>query len=259
MNTPIVLSAFGTTTRAMKTYSFINEVFKERFSDHPIYWTFSSRIVKDRSNEHQHTNMQHPHQVLERLKAEGHEWAVVQSLHFMCGHEFYRLIDEVQACDIRTAIGMPLLNEPKDYQAIADALIRVFPRIGEEAVVLVGHGTDHPSWCSYVALNQIIRERLTSGIYVGVVEEGYPKMSSVIREVKDAGYRQVRLIPFMLVAGMHFEEDLSGNEDSWKMAFEREGIDVALESQGLGFHREIVDLYCRHIEDALDIIPYRSK
>lgn len=255
MKIPIVLAAFGTTTRAMRTYSFINEICRERFPDHPLFWAFSSRQVKEFSNRNYNTNMQHPHQVLTKLQETGHAWAVVQSLHFTCGHEFYRLIEEVRACRIRTSMGLPLLSQPEDYEAVVAALMPHFGDKGDEAVVMIGHGTDHPSWSSYVALDYIFRKKMVRGVYVGLVEHGYPTMASVIREVKRDGYHHVRLIPMMLVAGLHFEEDMSGENHSWKLAFETEGISVSLESQGLGFNRGIVELYCRHIQDALDVIP----
>ncbi|WP_373501137.1 sirohydrochlorin cobaltochelatase [Desulfococcus sp.] len=255
MKIPIVLAAFGTTTRAMKTYSFINDICRERFAEHPVFWAFSSRQVKEFSNKNYNTNMQHPHQVLSKLKEMGHPWAVVQSLHFTCGHEFYRLIEEVTGCDIRTSMGLPLLSQPEDYEAVVAALMTHFPGKPDEAIVMIGHGTDHPSWSSYVALDYIFRKKKASGIYVGLVEHGYPTMASVIQEVKKDGYGHVRLIPMMLVAGLHFEEDMSGENHSWKLAFEAAGISVSLENQGLGFNRGIVDLYCRHIRDALDVIP----
>lgn len=255
MTIPIVLAAFGTTTRAMKTYSFINDICRERFPDHPISWAFSSRQIKEYSNRNYNTNMQHPHQVLSKLEAEGYPWAVVQSLHFTCGHEFYRLIEEVRGCGIRTSMGLPLLSQPEDYEAIVAALMEHFPGSEDEAMVMIGHGTDHPSWSSYVALDYIFRKTRNSGIYVGLVEHGYPTMAAVVEEVKQDGYRNVKLIPLMLVAGLHFEEDMSGDDHSWRLAFEDAGISVSLENQGLGFIRGIVDLYCRHIQEALDVIP----
>ncbi|MEZ4527010.1 MAG: sirohydrochlorin cobaltochelatase [Desulfobacterales bacterium] len=256
MKIPIVMAAFGTATKAMNTYAFINSVCKERFPDYPLFWAFSSRMVKDRSRQKYSSNLQHPHQVLEKLHRDGHQWAVVQSLHLMCGHEFYRLIEEVKSCSVRTSLGLPLLTCPEDYLAAVNIFKQSFSRAQEEAIVLVGHGTDHPSWCAYVALDHVFRENTDAGFYVGVVEKnGYPSRESVIRNIKEAGYRKVRMIPFMLVAGMHFKQDLIGNEDSWQSCFEKEGIMVKVETQGLGFHREIVELYCRHIENALDVIP----
>ena len=28
--------------------------------------------------------------------AKGHQWAIAQSMHLICGHEFYRLVDDVR-------------------------------------------------------------------------------------------------------------------------------------------------------------------
>ena len=61
MKTPIVMVAFGTTTKARSDIE-----------------------------------LKPPYQVLSDLWAKGHQWAVVQSMHLICGHEFYRLVDDVR-------------------------------------------------------------------------------------------------------------------------------------------------------------------
>ncbi|GBC62542.1 sirohydrochlorin cobaltochelatase [Desulfonema ishimotonii] len=96
MNTPIVMAAFGTTTRALETYKFMDAVFRERFPEADIRWAYSSRMVRDWIKVRRDIDLRHPHEVLNDLIGEGHGWAVVQSLHMMCGHEFSRLIEEVR-------------------------------------------------------------------------------------------------------------------------------------------------------------------
>jgi len=59
----------------------------------------------------------------------------------------------------------------------------------------------------------------------------------------------------MLVAGVHFMEDMAGEEDSWKTAFEEKNISVSLDQNGLGMNSSIVEIFCQHIHDALDVIP----
>ena len=54
----------------------------------------------------------------------------------MCGHEFYRLLEDVSQCDIRTSIGLPLLSGPEDYQAVVRTIIQDFPGTHDEAVVM---------------------------------------------------------------------------------------------------------------------------
>jgi sirohydrochlorin cobaltochelatase len=254
MKIPIVIAAFGTTTRALETYSLINERLIERFPDNEILWSYSSRMVKDWIKKRQNIDLKHPHQVLFELKEKGYTWAVVQSLHLLNGHEFYRLVDESQNCGIRTSIGLPLLSSPEDFNKVITALQDSFTTHEDEALVMVGHGTDHPCWSVYVALNQMLRKKLGLKIFTGVVE-GYPAKEKIVEEVKKAGFKKVRLIPFMLVAGVHFHQDLAGNEDSWKSTFEKEKIYVTLETEGLGVYPGIIDIFSQHIQEALDVIP----
>lgn len=254
MEIPIVMAAFGTTTKARNTYSYIDQLLKKRFPDNEIHWAYSSRMVRDRAGKEQSTDMKSPNRVLSQLKEKGHQWAVVQSLHLTCGHEFYRLVDEVKQSNIRTSIGLPLLCSPEDYDAVVENMGDAFCDLESKAVVLVGHGTDHPAWISYAAMHYFFNERYGSNVYVGVVE-GRPSRKDILKSVKQTEVKRVRLIPFMLVAGTHVQEDIMGDTDSWKSSFEQEGIAVSVETKGLGFNPRIVEIFLKHIKDALDIIP----
>ena len=253
MQIPIVLTAFGTTSSALKTYDFMDKIIREEFPGQEIVWAFSSRMVRDRLKDKKKIEASHPHEVLRALSEQGHVWAVVQSMHLLCGHEFYRMLEEVSPLPIRTSIGLPLLTSHEDYHSLAKAL--EFDKVSDdEAVVLVGHGTDHPSWSTYPTLESILRQVYHPGIYVGVVE-GYPDKEQVLEAVVKTGVQKVRLIPLMLVAGVHFVEDLCGDEDSWKAAFQEAGLEVNVESAGIGMKRDVVQIFIDHIREALDIIP----
>ena len=38
MNIPIVVAAFGTTSRAIQTYDVMNTIFRQRFAGYEIHW-----------------------------------------------------------------------------------------------------------------------------------------------------------------------------------------------------------------------------
>lgn len=232
----------------------MNERLSACFLGYEILWSYSSRMVKDWIKKRRNIELKHPHQILAVLKEKGHQWAVVQSLHILWGHEFYRLVEEAKQSSVRISVGLPLLSNPEDYEAVVQGVGARLSDLENQAVVLVGHGTDHPIWCSYVALNHMFRERFGPNIYVGVVE-GHPSRDEIVDAVERSGIERVRLVPFMLVAGTHFQEDLTGDGDSWKTVFEEKQISVSVETKGLGFYQEIVEIFCKHIEDALDIIP----
>ncbi len=125
----------------------------------------------------------------------------------------------------------------------------------DSAIVLIGHGTDHPTWASYFALEAIMREKYsTDNIFTGVLE-GFPKMEKTVKRIKDAGFSKILLVPFILVAGVHFQKDLTGGEDSWQAAFEQQGMDVSVISDGVGMLDRISTIFARHMREALDVIP----
>ena len=254
MPIPIILTAFGTTTKALQTYESLDAAVRREFPGHEIHWAFSSRMVKDRLQRARRFEIRHPHQVLAELRRRGHDWAVVQSLHLLAGHEFFRLLEEVAAAPLRTSIGLPLLSSSTDYWQLAAALGDLLePRPGQ-AVVLVGHGTDHPAWSAYPALESILRRRYGPQVYVGVVE-GYPGQDQVVAEIVQAGFREAKLIPLMLVAGRHFSEDLTVGEDSWQGALAAAGLAVEVAADGLGDHEGVRQIFWDHIRAALEIIP----
>ena len=255
MTPPIVIAAFGTSTKAMDTYDKMSAVIESQLPDHEIHWSFTSRYVMNRLKKRK-AAVKQPQEILSELRDKGHDWAVVQSLHIICGHEFYRMVREVQMPGIRTSIGLPLLLSPTDYQEVGRALEPLLAGNDNEAVVIVGHGTDHPGWSAYPALENILRKTYGSRIFCGMVEEGFPERESIVADVTASGCSHVRLIPLLLVAGAHFNEDLAGeDENSWKSTFEKQGISVSLHPDGLGLNQEITTIFCRHIKEALDLIP----
>ncbi|MCK5099575.1 MAG: sirohydrochlorin cobaltochelatase [Desulfobacteraceae bacterium] len=258
---PIIVTAFGTTAKAFATYEKMDKVFKNSFPNNPIYWAYSSRMVKRVLNKKNNRNLKDPLEIMDDLRSQGHKWVVLQSLHLICGHEFDRLVSERESIDIRSSIGLPLLTSQPDYVATAKALDPLIAKISknqnkcpDQAVVLVGHGTDHPAWSAYSAFEDILRQLYGSNIFTGVVE-GYPEMEVTLQRIKTAGFKKVCIIPFMLVAGVHFNEDLTQEEDSWQKTFECNNIAVSVVNHGIGEIDMISGIYCQHMIDALNVIP----
>ena len=258
---PIVMAAFGTTTNAMKTYTFMDTIFRNRFPNYFIYWSYSSRTVRERMQKERQINIKQPQDVLNLLSEKGYTWAVVQSLHLTPGYEFDLLVKNTINHDIRVSIGLPLLYTPNDYDNVIQTLESVYhlsDHFNDKSLaqVIIGHGTTHPSWTSYLALNNMVQQKWPhKGILVTTIE--YPLIERVefINKILKSGYTKVRLIPLLLVTGNHFIKDLSGAENSWKSDCESAGLSVTLETEGIGFKTEFVQLFCEHIESAIDVIP----
>ena len=78
---------------------------------------------------------------------------------------------------------------------------------------------------------------------VGTIE-GYPSFDEMLAQLKASGKKEVTLLPFMLVAGDHANNDIAVD---WKEALEKEGFKVNVRMEGLGQNPEIQNLFIDHL------------
>ena len=254
---PVVLVASGTATKAFDTYRRIEAECRHRFPDHSFYLAFSSRAIRRRARQKEGPRMATPAAVLDRLIRSGHQKAVVQSLHLICGLEFHQMVWQAAQSPLDIHLGMPLLAHPDDFEAVLDWIADVHPPRDEDGLVLVGHGTEHPAWMAYAVLGQMIAARFGSHIFLGQVK-GDSSPLVVADRLAATGCRRVHLRPFMLVAGAHFSKDVAGSQPtSWKTQLEKQGLTVIPEAEGLGDHPATIAVFCRHIRAALAAPPLK--
>lgn len=258
----ILMVHFGTThdgTRA-KTIDAINEKVKACFPDFQLREAYTSRIVRRRliaRGIHKDT----PIDALLKLRSEGFTHIIVQSTTVIEGIEMESLRRDVATVlpffkEVR--IGTPLLYTSTDAQNVADILARRYQQKGD--VVLVGHGTYTPATASYAMMDYIFKMKGFANFHVGTIE-GYPAFGEVLTLLKARKPKQVTLIPFMLVAGEHANNDIS---DDWKKDLEKEGFRVQAVIEGLGEIPEIQEIYIDHIKfilknEMLDIVEKKHR
>ncbi|MBL0716355.1 MAG: sirohydrochlorin cobaltochelatase [Desulfosarcina sp.] len=249
--TPIVLVASGTSSAASATYRWIEAECGRHFPGHPIHWAFSSGAIRNRRREETGQALATPATVLDQLARAGCRKAVVQSLHLICGLEFHGLVWKAAQSPLDVHLGLPLLSHPEDFDAVLDWIEKLRPPTEEDALVFVGHGTDHPAWMAYAVLAGGIAARFGDRVVLGQVK-GDPGPSVIAAQLGATGCRRARLRPFMLVAGAHFRQDISGDQPtSWQSRFEKQGLRVIPEADGLGVQSAIIDIFGRHIRAAL--------
>lgn len=245
----IILTAFGTTTHSRITYDYLHKEITEQFPGSRIHWSYSSPTVRHSLKDSQTESVKSLTGLLDRLHEDDQREIVVQSIHVLPGHEFHRVVRDSLRFSPPPAIGMPLLTSPEDYQDVASLLVPLFPP-EDEAVLILGHGTRHPSWTAYPLLEQVLRARTGRRIFVTGLEH-YPGSESVIDEIAQSDCKRVLVIPFLMVAGMHFHRDIDGDSpQSWKTKLSRRGIDLRLRESGLGLLPGIAEIFCRHIQAA---------
>jgi sirohydrochlorin cobaltochelatase len=151
----------------------------------------------------------------------------------------------------RVLVARPLLSSSKDMQTVAAALLKNIPgRKAGDAVIFMGHGTEHhPADAVYLAMNQVFQE-LDSMAYVAAVE-GSNSLDNVIRKLKKRKVKKVFLVPLMSVAGGHAKNDMAGDEeDSWRSILISKGFKVEPILRGTAEIPEIVDVWLDHLKSA---------
>ena len=247
---PIIMSAFGTTSKAIATYTQLDNSIRDHFPQTEIIWAYSSKKITKELHERKESTVLPPQEVLKQLAARGIEKAIVQSLHLFPGTEFHSLLQIAGKSQLACAIGMPLLTTPKDYDQVGEILRPVISKRQNKAILVLGHGTAHPVWTAYYSLEKILRKKFGDRIYVGVVEK-YPDTAHIVDEIADRGFSEVCIIPLFLVAGMHYRRDIiSDKASSWQSRLQSKKIEVESIDYGLGLYKGFEKIIIRHIYEA---------
>ena len=238
-----------------KTIDQIENDMAEAFPAYAIYRAWTSGMIRAKLLKRDGIRIYDVREALEAMAADGIREVVVQPTHVINGIENDQMKADVAAYADRFArigIGTPVLTTARDSKCVIDAIVKELHPAEDEALVLMGHGTEHYADAVYAALDYQFKDLEHSNIFMGTVE-GYPTLESVMRLVKKAGYQKVILAPFMIVAGDHANNDLAGDEeDSWKSIFERAGFSVRCVLKGLGEYADIRKLRLSHAEKAME-------
>jgi len=103
MTNHIILTAFGTTTRAQETYGYLEKRIAPRFPGCNIHWAFSSPTVRRNSAQKDAALPASLVDIVSQLKDPGK--IVIQSLHVIPGHEFDRIVSEAGQLPVSAAMG----------------------------------------------------------------------------------------------------------------------------------------------------------
>ena len=253
----ILLVAFGSSIpSAQVSFENIDKKVKETYPGIPVRWAYTSIIIRKKLAR-QGKHLDSPEVALAKMQDEGFTHLAVQSLHTIGGYEYHDLRRSVEAFKMmggfqRIILGYPLLATQEDMQRTVDAILKAIPeeRKKGDAVVLMGHGSHHPSNAFYAALMFQLQLK-DPNIFVGTVE-GYPEVDLIQELLLKKGIKKAWLMPFMSVAGDHAKNDMAGDEDdSWKSILTKAGIQCVPILKGTAEFDEFVDIWVDHIEGPL--------
>lgn len=254
----LLVISFGTSyadTRE-KTIDVSEAALAAAFPEYELKRAFTSQTIINILSDRDGIEVDNVTEAIEELVEEGYTDVLAQPLHVINGSEYHDLMLELAPYKEEFesfAIGAPLLSSADDYVAMVEAVSAYMPELDEnEAVVFMGHGTHHPANSAYPALDYTFKAEGHPNVYVGTVE-GAPLLDDVMAVLEADGIEKVSLMPLMVVAGDHAQNDMAGDEDdSWKVVLKGAGYEVDTILMGLGEMEGIHQMYIDHAQAALD-------
>ena len=262
----MVVMSFGTTYKdtRMKTIDATVDAIKAAHPNTKVITAFTSHIIRDRIQQKEGITYPTPEEALAELKKDGYTRVALASLDVIPGMEYnydaavYNLYkNDFKKMTLGTSLMYWMGQENQTDQVIETlkAVQSQFPKLGkEDGLLIMAHGTPDPANAYYSVIQDRIHTLGMKNVFIYTVE-GTPNLEQVIPQLKLHGIKHVTLMPFMMVAGDHANNDMAGNEpDSHKSILEKEGFKVDTYIHGLGENQNIRNLFVERANEAWDAL-----
>ncbi len=239
--TAILAVSFGTSYNDSRevTIGAIEKAIADAFPAYEVRRAFTSQVIINKLRKRDGIKIDNMKEALKKAREDGIERLIVQPTHLMNGLEYRALAEDLRnygSMFKAVVLGEPLLTAQEDFIAVMEAVTADTAAYddGSTAICFMGHGTTAKSNDVYAKLQQVLEDQGAAHYYVGTVEAA-PTVEDVLTRVKAGAYTRVVLMPLMIVAGDHANNDMAGDDaDSWKSVFDAAGYEVVCLVQGLG-------------------------
>ncbi len=256
---PIIIAAFGSTGRGKIRLEVFEEEVRKKFPGKEVHWAFTSQIIRAK------TGTLGLKEMLSKLEADGYRKAVVQPLYIFPGTEYEELMETCAYFPgMRIIVGETLFHRWDYVKDILSAIEQDFIAPQDGVNLIVAHGTPlaaAPANVVYLGMEHMLKA-YDNTVLASI--EGVPDKDIALKTIrtKFADCKEVRIIPMMYLAGIHVEDDLMGNEDSWRTELEGMGFRVSCPSvsykgetypKGLSFYSQTNQLFLDNLTNALKL------
>jgi sirohydrochlorin cobaltochelatase len=258
-NKAVLLVSFGTTfpdTRKRNIGAIAEEVGR-LCPEYALYQAYTSSVVRKAVEINEGIHIDSLAESFAKMQKDGIKTVYVLPTHIIAGIEYDMVKDEIADAKQHfdsIYLGRELLAADEDYEKVIEVLVNEYDlQDKNEAVILMGHGSAHAAGDAYRKMQEKLIQKGYSRIFMGTVE-GVPTFDEALALMKEteqkrvSRYKKITLVPFMLVAGDHANNDMAGDEDSWKTALEQQGYKVEAVCKGLGEYAGIREIYMEHLK-----------
>ena len=262
----IVVMTFGTTfaENRAKTIDATIEGIKAAHPGVKVVTAYTSHIIIDRVAANEGIKYPTPEEALAQLKAEGYTRVALTTLDVIPGMEYnYKLgvFNSYKQDFKKMTIGTPLMywqgqeEQADDVTEVLEAFATQFPKTKKgEGIVIMAHGTPNIANAYYAVIQEKLQELGYDNVFIETVE-GWPSLETIIPKLKAKKIKKVTIMPFMMVAGDHANNDMAGSEEeSHKSILEKEGIKVEAYIHGLGENEAVRNVFVERANAAWDAL-----
>lgn len=243
----MVISFGSSVPEAVQALKNVEAYIHRSYPDRECYSSFTSSFIRKKLNK-EGAGMRSPEELLQFLWEEGCKDVVMRPTHIIPGQEYDKMCELAAKWQDKfehLELGRPLIYSNEDLLTVSKTVPDLYPLEEGEALLFMGHGTDHLSNFIYPALQTAWNLAGKNHVFMATLE-GWPSLEDAMAQMKHAGYQKVYMAPFLLIAGAHVMRDMIGDgENSWLNILRENGYEVRYCEQGLSGFEEILELYCR--------------
>ncbi len=261
----IVIAAFGSTRRGKVALDLFDKRVRQQYADHEIFWAYTSEFIRKKYG------LLGLHQTLASIESAGYRTAVVLPLHIFPGVEYQNVAEIVEYFPgLRILLSETLMHRWDFVKEVLAVVEQDFLPSGEGFNLLALHGTPltaDPANTAYLGLDRFVTDRYDNVITATL--EGVPDHEAVFARIARQNmadkFKRVRIIPLLYIAGLHVEEDIMGDNGSWRHNLVKMGLKVdcpTIDHQGqqyyrsLAFSPQIISFFLNRLQRTMELIKY---
>ena len=253
MKLSIILASFGVINKELraKTIDLLADDISKAFKNFEVRQAFTSNFSRRKLNS-QGLNILSIEEQINDLKSEGYEKIYILPSLLTPGEEFDNKIKIFASDEIIILPPLFTLNCDTEFdQKAFKVIIDCFKTNENEELILIGHGSPHRHNSVYENLQRLADDQNLK-IHIGVIEPNdTPNFENVLDRLKKFHTKKILLAPLLFNGGTHVNEDIAGENDSWKTKLIDQGFEVRICFEGLGTYKNFRQLYVDRLKNFL--------